>query len=107
YAFAGGCELALMTDFIIASESATFALTEVTRGIMPGGGGLQNLSRAIGVRKAKELIFTGRPINAKQAFEWGLTNETVPKGKALERSLEIAEQILESAPMAVKMAKLS
>lgn len=105
YAFAGGCELALVTDFIIASETSKFALTEVTRGIMPGGGGLQNLPRAIGVRRAKELIFTGRPIDSDLAYEWGLVNKVVPKGQALEEAITIAEQINNSAPIAVKMAK--
>lgn len=107
YAFAGGCELALMADFIIASETARFALTEVTRGIMPGGGGLQNLPRAIGIRRAKELIFTGRQIDAKLAYEWNLVNRVVPKGKAFETALELAQSIVESAPISVKMAKMA
>lgn len=107
YAFAGGCELALLADFIIASETARFALTEVTRGIMPGGGGLQNLPRAIGIRRAKELIFTGRHMDARLAYEWGAVNRVVPKGKALETALELARQIAESAPLSVKMAKMS
>lgn len=107
YALAGGCELALSVDFIIASETAVFGLSEALRGILPGGGGLQNLARAIGVRRAKELIYTGRKIDAALAYEWGLVNRVVPKGKALETALEIAEQITESAPMAVRAAKVS
>jgi enoyl-CoA hydratase len=108
YAYAGGCELALATDFIIASESAKFALTEVTRGIMPGGGGLQNLARAIGVRRAKELIFTGRSIDAKSAYELGMVNRVVPSGKALDAAMETASEIVEkAAPMSVKYAKLA
>lgn len=108
YAYAGGCELALATDFIIASETARFALTEVTRGIMPGGGGLQNLSRAIGARRAKELIFTGRPIDAERAYEWGLVNRVTPAGKALETALAIAVEIVENAaPLSVRYAKLA
>ena len=107
YAFAGGCELALLSDFIIASETARFALTEVTRGIMPGGGGLQNLPRAIGIRRAKELIFTGRQIDAQLAYEWNLVNRVVPKGNALETALELALKIAESAPLSIKMAKMS
>jgi enoyl-CoA hydratase len=107
YAFAGGCELALMTDFIIASETARFALTETTRGIMPGGGGLQNLPRSIGIRRAKEIIFTGRPIDAQLAYEWGLVNRVVPKGKAMETALEIAVKIADSAPLSTRMAKMA
>ncbi|OLO37946.1 enoyl-CoA hydratase [Alkalihalophilus pseudofirmus] len=107
YAFAGGCELALLTDFIIASETGKFALTEVTRGIMPGGGGLQNLPRAIGIRRAKELIFTGRQIDAKLAYEWGLVNTVVSKGNALEKAIEVALKIGESAPISTKMAKMT
>lgn len=107
YALAGGCELALSTDFIIASETAVFGLSEALRGILPGGGGLQNLARAIGVRRAKELIYTGRKIDAALAYEWGLVNSVVSKGKALETALEIAEKIAETAPMAVRAAKVS
>lgn len=105
FALAGGCELALMTDFIIASETAKFALTEITRGIMPGGGGLQNLPRAVGVRRAKELIYTGRSVDADLAYEWGIVNRVVPKGQAIGVALEIAQQIVDSAPIAVRMAK--
>ena len=61
--------MALSTDFIIASETAVFGLSEALRGILPGGGGLQNLARAIGVRRAKELIYTGRKIDAALAYE--------------------------------------
>lgn len=107
YALAGGCELALSTDFIIASETAVFGLSEALRGILPGGGGLQNLARAIGVRRAKELIYTGRKIDAALAYEWGMVNRVVAKGTALQTALEIAEKIAESAPMAVRAAKTS
>ena len=79
FAIAGGCEVALMTDFIIASETAKFGLAEAKRGILPGAGGMQNLPRAIGVRRAKELIYTGRLIDAQLAYEWGLVNRVVPK----------------------------
>lgn len=107
YALAGGCELALSADFIIASETAVFGLSEALRGILPGGGGLQNLARAIGVRRAKELIYTGRKIDAALAYEWGMVNRVVPKGKALETALELAAMIAESSPMAVRAAKVS
>jgi enoyl-CoA hydratase len=107
FAYAGGCELALGTDFIVASATAEFALKEVTRGILPGGGGLQNLARSIGMRRAREMIYTGRVINAETAYTWGLVNRVVAAGDALKSALETAVQIAESAPMAVKMAKLS
>ena len=94
-----------MADFIIASETAKFGLAEATRGILPGAGGLQNLPRAIGVRRAKELIYTGRLIDANLAYEWGMVNRVVPKGEALKIALEVAEQIVNSAPISVKLAK--
>lgn len=107
YAFAGGCEFALATDFIIASETASFGLKEVTRGIMPGGAGIQNLARAIGLRRAKELIYTGRAIDARLAYDWGLVNRVVAAGKALDTALEIASEIVASAPMSIRFAKLA
>lgn len=107
YALAGGCELALSTDFIVASETAVFGLSEALRGILPGGGGLQNLARAIGVRRAKEVIYTGRKIDAQLAYDWGMVNHVVPKGQAKEKALEIAFNIAASSPMAVKTAKVS
>lgn len=107
FAIGGGCEVALMTDFIIASETAKFGLAEIKRGILPGAGGLQNLARAIGVRRAKELIYTGRLFDAKLAYEWGMVNRVVQKGQALNVALEIAKEIVESAPIPTKLAKVS
>jgi enoyl-CoA hydratase len=107
FAYAGGCELALGTDFIVASETAEFALKEVTRGIMPGGGGMQRLARSIGTRRASELIYTGRAIKADQAYAWGLINRVVPAGRSLETALVIAREIADSAPMAVRAAKVA
>jgi enoyl-CoA hydratase len=107
FAYAGGCELALGMDFIVASTTAQFALKEVTRGILPGGGGLQNLARSIGMRRAREMIYTGRSIDAQTAYAWGLVNRVVPAGTALQSALETARLIAESAPLAVRMAKLA
>lgn len=107
YALAGGCELALLTDFIIASDTAKFGLTEATRGIIPGGGGLQNLSRAIGLRRAKELIYTGRIIDAQTAYDWGLVNRVVQQGTALQTARSIATSISSAAPQSIKMAKMA
>ena len=70
-AYAGGCELALCCDFLYAAETARFALTEVTLGIMPGAGGTQNLPRAVGERRAKEIILTGRPFSAQRGLSTG------------------------------------
>jgi enoyl-CoA hydratase len=107
FAYAGGCELALGTDFIIAAESAEFAVKEITRGIMPGGGGIHRLARTIGTRRASEMIYTGRAIKAEQAYEWGLVNRIVPTGRALGTALEVAQEIVASAPMAVRAAKVA
>lgn len=107
FAYAGGCELALGTDFIVASETAEFAIKEITRGILPGGGGLHRLPRRIGLARASELIYTGRAINADKACEWGLVNRVVPAGQALGTALEIAAEIAGNAPMAVRAAKVA
>jgi enoyl-CoA hydratase len=104
-AFAGGLELALCCDFAYASETARFALTEVTLGIMPGAGGTQNLPRAIGERRAKEVILTGRPFSAQQALEWGLVNRLCPPGEVLPAVLETAQAIAANAPLSVRQAK--
>ena len=107
FAYAGGCELALGTDFIIAAETAEFAVKEVTRGIMPGGGGIHRLARAIGVSRASEMIYTGRTLKADQAYAWGMVNRVVPTGRALAVAQEIANDILASAPLAVRAAKIA
>lgn len=107
HAHAGGCELALMTDFIVASETAMFSLTEVKRGIMPGGGGVQNLVRAVGMRRAKQLILTGDMFTAEQALQWGMLNERAAAGEALSAAVTIARRMAAAAPMAVRYAKLS
>jgi enoyl-CoA hydratase len=107
FAYAGGCELALGTDFIIAAETAEFAVKEVTRGIMPGGGGIHRLARTIGVPRASEMIYTGRALRADQAYAWGLVNRVVPTGRALVVAQEIANDIIASAPLAVRAAKVA
>lgn len=107
HAYAGGLETVLCCDFIYAVKSARFALTEVTLGIMPGGGGTQNLPRAIGERRAKELILTGRPFTAEQAYEWGLVNQLTEPGKVMEAALDTARTIAGNAPLSVRQAKKS
>jgi enoyl-CoA hydratase/carnithine racemase len=106
-AFAGGLEIALQCDFAYSSETARFALTEVTRGIMPGGGGTQMLPRSIGERRAKELIFTGRPFSAQEAYDWGLVNKLCAPGAVLAEVLEVARTICANAPISVRQAKKS
>ena len=104
-AYAGGCELALACDFIYAADQARFALTEVTLGIMPGAGGTQNLPRAVGERRAKEIILTGRPFSAREAFDWGMVNRLCAPGRLLDETLETARRIADNAPISVRQAK--
>jgi enoyl-CoA hydratase/carnithine racemase len=104
-AYAGGCEIAAASDFIYAARGARFALTEVTLGIMPGSGGTQNLARAVGERRAKELILSGLPFTAEQAEAWGLVNRVVEPAELLEATLAIARRIAGNGPTAVRQAK--
>jgi enoyl-CoA hydratase len=104
-AYAGGLELVLLCDFAYASRTAKFALTEVSLGIMPGGGGTQTLPRAVGERRAKELILAARPFSAEEAFTWGVVNKLCEPGKLLEDSLEAARCIASHAPLSVRQAK--
>jgi enoyl-CoA hydratase len=104
-AYAGGCELALCCDFLYAAETARFALTEVTLGIMPGAGGTQNLPRAVGERRAKEIILTGRPFSAGDAYEWGMVNRLCAPDKLLDEALDTARRIADNAPISVRQAK--
>jgi enoyl-CoA hydratase len=105
YAFGGGWELALLADFVVASESAAFALPEVTRGIFPGVGGTQLLPRIVGAPLAKELIFTGRRVEAAEARAVGLVNHLVPRAQARAKAAELASTIAENGPVAVRQAK--
>ena len=104
-AYAGGCELALCCDFIYAADTARFALTEVTLGIMPGAGGTQSLPRAVGERRAKEIILTGRPFSAQEAYQWGMVNRLCTPGNVVEEALETARRIADNAPISVRQAK--
>ena len=82
-AYGGGCELASACDFLYAAEHARFAQTEVTLGIIPGAGGTQLLTRAVGERRAQEIILSGKPFSAQQAAEWGLVNHVCPAADLL------------------------
>ena len=106
-AYAGGLEIALCADFVYAAEHARFALTEVTLGIMPGAGGTQNLPRAVGARRAKEILLTGRPFSVRQAYEWGMVNRICKPETLLEEALETAAAIAGNAPISVRQIKQS
>lgn len=101
----GGLELALLCDFILCSETARFGLPEARISLFPILGGAWSLSRTIGERRARELIYTGRRIDARTAQSIGLVNHVEPAGGALARAVEIAEEIAQSGPLAVAMAK--
>jgi enoyl-CoA hydratase/carnithine racemase len=104
-AYAGGLELVLHCDFAYASQTAKFALTEVSLGIMPGGGGTQTLPRVVGERRAKELILAARPFSAEEALTWGVVNKLCEPGKLLEEALEAARRIASQAPLSVAQAR--
>jgi enoyl-CoA hydratase/carnithine racemase len=105
FALAGGCELAILSDFIVAGETAVFGVPETTLGIFPGIGGTQLLPRIVGAPLAKELIFTGRRLRAEEARAAGLVNHLVPAGQARARAAEIAATIARNGPVAVRQAK--
>ena len=105
YALGGGLELALACDLRIASENAVLGLPEVGLGVIPGFGGTQRLARAVGLAKAKELVFTGRKVPAAEAERMGLVNRVVSVGKAREEAVRLAEEILANGPVAVRLAK--
>lgn len=106
-AYGGGCEMTLCCDFAYAASTARFALTEVTLGIMPGAGGTQNLPRAVGARRARELLMTGRPFSAAEALEWGMLNRVCAPETLLAEVLETAERIAANAPLSVRQIKQS
>jgi enoyl-CoA hydratase/carnithine racemase len=104
-AYGGGCELAMLCDFIVASETATFAQPEVKLGFIPGLQGTQRLPRIIGIARAKEMLFSGNAISAQQALDWGLVNHIVSPDKLLEKAQNIAELISANGPIAVRQVK--
>ena len=107
HAYGGGLETALGCDFIYAARNARFALSEVRLGIMPGGCGTQNLARAVGERRAKELILSARAFSAEEGHAWGLVNKLCEPGRALADALETAREIAGNAPLSVRQAKKS
>jgi enoyl-CoA hydratase/carnithine racemase len=105
YALGGGTELAMLADMIVAAEDAVFGLTEVSLGIIPGGGGTQSLPRLIGRQRAKELIFCARRIPAAEALALGLVNRVVPRAELLDAATQLAQEIMANSPAAVRQAK--
>jgi enoyl-CoA hydratase/carnithine racemase len=107
FALGGGTELALHADLVVAADDAVFGLTEVSLGIIPGGGGTQTLPRLIGRQRAKELIFTARRIPAAEALALGIVSHVVPRPTLLERVDELVAEILRNSPFAVRQAKFA
>lgn len=107
FALGGGCELALSCDIIVASETAQFGQPEIKIGVMPGAGGTQRLTKAIGKVKAMELVLTGKFIKAAEALELKLINKIVPIELYLEAAIKMATDIASMSPIAVQMAKES
>jgi enoyl-CoA hydratase len=105
FALGGGCELAMTCDMIIASESAKFGQPEIKIGVMPGAGGTQRLTKAIGKVKAMELALTGRFISAEEALAYRLINKIVPIEMYLREAVQLAKEIAQMAPIAVQLAK--
>ena len=106
-AYGGGCELSLVCDLRIASETAKFAVPEIKIGAIPAGGGTQRLPRLIGVTRAKELLFSGNPIDAHEAYRIGLVNRVVPTEGLVEEAKKMAQLLLDRPPVALTMAKLA
>lgn len=105
YCLGGGNELAMNCDIIIASETATFGQPEVNVGIMPGAGGTQRLTRAVGKQKAMEMILTGKPVSAEDAHRVGLVNRVVPVESLMDEAKKIAKEIASKPPISVRAAK--
>ena len=107
FALGGGCELAMNCDMLIASETAQFGQPEINIGVMPGAGGTQRLTRAIGKVRAMEIALTGRMISAREAWRAGLINGVVPVESYLHEAIALASEIAGKAPIAVKLIKES
>jgi enoyl-CoA hydratase len=105
YCFAGGCELALACDMILASETAMFGQPEINVGIIPGGGGTQRWTRIVGKARAMEIILTGASIDARKALEWGIVNRVMPFADLLSEAKRLAATIATKPSFAVRMAK--
>jgi enoyl-CoA hydratase len=107
YALGGGCELAMSCDLIVAGDDAQFGQPEIRIGVMPGAGGTQRLTRAIGVARAMELILTGRTMSADEALAAGLVTTVVPAAETVAAALDLADRIAAMPPLATRAAKRS
>ncbi|MCB8921486.1 MAG: enoyl-CoA hydratase/isomerase family protein [Ardenticatenaceae bacterium] len=105
FALGGGCELAMACDMIVASESAQFGQPEINLGVIPGAGGTQRMTRAVGKALAMEIVLNDRRLSAAEAQQFGLVNRVVPVEVYLEEAVKLAQQIAERAPVALQMAK--
>lgn len=105
FALGGGCELVMNCDIIVASETAQFGQPEINIGVIPGAGGTQRLTRVVGKHKAMEMILTGRPITAQEAYDLGLVNKIAPVELYLEVAKDLAKEIAKKSPIAVRLAK--
>jgi enoyl-CoA hydratase len=107
FVLGGGLELAMSCDVLVASETTQMGQPEIDIGVMPGGGGTQRLTRAVGKYKAMEMILTGRRIGAEEAKTLGLVSRVVPKEAYLSEAMKVAKEIASKSPMAVKLAKMA
>ena len=105
WALGGGCELALLCDMIVASETAEFGQPEITLAIIPGGGGTQRLARVVGKQRAMELVLTGRRFSAQEAHQMGIVNQVAGKRQWLDQALELAAVVARRPPLAARLAK--
>ena len=105
FALGGGCELAMACDMVVAADDATFGQPEIKLGVMPGAGGTQRLTRALGKARAMELILTGRNLSAREAYERGLVSEIVAREEVMPAALALASEIASLPPLAVRAAK--
>jgi len=105
YCLGGGNELAMACDMIVASETARFGQPEINIGVMPGAGGTQRLTRAVGKAIAMEMVLDGRMLTAEEAYRWGLVNRVVPVEVYLDEALGLAQSIAGRAPLAIRLAK--
>jgi len=105
FALGGGCELAMSCDMIVAAENASFGQPEVTIGVIPGAGGTQCLTHAVGKAIAMEMVLNNRTLSAAEALHYGLVNRVVPNERCLDEALALAASVAERAPLAVRMGK--